>query len=128
MSQRKYTPPITFDNGGIELDTTPDSDGDLELVTTLEGMHVGYLRPADQIALRDFMNRLHPTEPKQITTAEELDALPEGTVIRDDDHDICRKAVDGLWWSMDQPLDPFLTETMAEFLPATVLHEPEATA
>ena len=87
-TEREYTPPITLDNGGIELDTTPDSEGDLELITTLEDMHVGYLRLADQLILRDLLNRLHPQEPRTITTAEELDALPEGSVIRDNDGDV----------------------------------------
>jgi hypothetical protein len=56
-----YTPPIWLDSGSLEIDTTPDHDGDLEVCTT-EGDHVAYLRPADQIILRDLLNRIHPPE------------------------------------------------------------------
>ena len=70
----EYTPPILLDNGGIELDATPDFEGDLELVATLEGMHVAYLRPVDQIALRDLLNRLHPTSLQAALDA--IKALP----------------------------------------------------
>lgn len=52
-----YTPPITL--GTFEIDTTPDSDGDLEIYTP-DGDHFAYLRPADQVALQDLLNRFIP--------------------------------------------------------------------
>jgi hypothetical protein len=56
-----YTPPITL--GTVEIDTTPDHDGDLEIYTP-DGDHFAYLRTGDQIVLRDMLNKLHPqTDP-----------------------------------------------------------------
>jgi hypothetical protein len=52
-----YTPPITL--GTVEIDTTPDHDGDLEIYTP-DGDHFAYLTRPDQIALRDLLNKLHP--------------------------------------------------------------------
>lgn len=54
-----YTPPIMLDSGSMEIDTTPDGDGDLEVCTT-DGGHIAYLRPADQIVLRDLLLKIHP--------------------------------------------------------------------
>ena len=62
----EYTPPIELGGGAVEIDTTPDHDGDLE-VCTRDGDHVAYLRPADQIVLRDLLNRLHPDEAPGVT-------------------------------------------------------------
>lgn len=56
-----YTPPIALDGGSIEIDTSPDFEGDLE-VWDREGAHVAYLRAADQIVLRDLLNRIHPLD------------------------------------------------------------------
>lgn len=130
----EYRPPITLDNGGIELDTTPDSEGDLELIATLEDMHVAYLRPADQIALRDLLNRLHPPQPRTVSTVEELDALPVGAVVRTAGGDGFEPRVavkDGYWraeseWFVADADDACLDSTELDDLPATVLHEGDA--
>lgn len=58
-SPAEYTPPITLGNGQFEIDTTPDGDGDLE-VCNGEGDHIAYLGRADQIVLRDLLNKVHP--------------------------------------------------------------------
>lgn len=116
----EYAPPITLDNGRAELDTIPDSDGDLELIATLEDVHVAYLRPADQIVLRDLLNRLHPMELRTVTTVEELDALPFESVIMDAHKRVFHRWLLAGW----QSAGPTLGTSIA--LPATVLHEPTA--
>jgi len=59
ITPHEYTPPMELDGGTIEIDTTPDFDGDIE-ITNRDGDHIVYLKPADQIALRDLLNRIHP--------------------------------------------------------------------
>lgn len=61
-TERQYTPPMELDGGTIEIDTTPDHDGDLE-ITNRDGDHIVYLKPVDQIELRDLLNRIHPVTP-----------------------------------------------------------------
>lgn len=64
---------------------------------------------------------------RTITTAEDLDALPVGSVIKDRDRDVCQRFRTG-WRAMihEDHNDPWLTDTMEIALPATVLYEPEA--
>lgn len=63
-------------------------------------------------------------KPRTITTAEELDALPEGSVILSSGGDSAQKDGVGYWylWGGDIGL-----ESAEVALPAMVLHEPEAT-
>jgi hypothetical protein len=70
-----YTEPIWLDSGSMEVDTTPDGDGDLE-VCDRSGEHVAYLREADQIALRDALNRIHP-DPRLAAVAAVADDLAD---------------------------------------------------
>lgn len=79
-TEREYTPPIMLGAGWFEIDTTPDGEGDLEICSH-DGDHVAYLDATDQMTLRDLLNRLHPLEPRQVSTEEELDALPPGSVV-----------------------------------------------
>lgn len=124
----EYTPPIQLDNGGIELDTTPDHEGDLELIATMEDMHVAYLRPADQVAVRDLMNKLHPPQPRTVNTVEELEALPNESLILDAQKS-CREGLTSVegrnWWRTMGPAKVLPSEEIQ--LPATVLYEGEAT-
>ena len=57
-------------------------------------------------------------KPRQVTTVEELDALPAGTVIRDGDPLTCIKWGDGTWGTFAGGSCP----TSRITLPATVLH------
>lgn len=56
--------------------------------------------------------------PRQVTTVEELDALPAGTVIHDGDPLTCCKWGDGTWGTFAG--DSYPTSRIT--LPATVLH------
>lgn len=56
--------------------------------------------------------------PQQVTTVEELDALPENTVIRDSEP-ATMQLMDGKWWSVGSG-NPW--EVGMIDLPATVLH------
>ena len=61
-------------------------------------------------------------KPRTITTAEELDALPVGSVVLDADNVACqRMKLPELWESGGE-----LITTKLIPLPATVLHEPAA--
>ena len=71
-------------------------------------------------------------KPRTVTTAEELDALPVGSVVLDDDGDAWKlhhrmERPDKTWhtyWTMADFSDNLDgSETLAEYLPATVLHE-----
>lgn len=127
----EYTPPLLLDSGRVELDSTPDSDGDLELIATMEDMHVAYLRPSDQLAVRDLLNRLHPPKPRTVTTMEELDALPGGSVILDADGLAWQKynraiiSRPGSWFSANSGDGFYFSRNFAEDqrTPAMVLHE-----
>ena len=65
---------------------------------------------------------------RTITTEEELDALPVGSVIKDRDRDVCQRFRTG-WRATihEEHDDPWLTDTLEVDLPATVLYEPEPT-
>ncbi|WP_341394047.1 hypothetical protein [Arthrobacter sp. G119Y2] len=63
-------------------------------------------------------------KPRTITTVEELDALPRGSVIRDGDEELMEKTDIG--WCCWVYLEGFLSSELA--LPATVIHEPETEA
>ena len=75
----------------------------------------------DEIAL---VFRLVPA-PRQITTREELDALPRRTVIRDKDGVVCERTSIGEGWYC--PLED-CDQTHYITFPATVLWTPEETA
>lgn len=64
-------------------------------------------------------------KPRTITTAEELDALPDGTVVMDGQGEVARKLVYG--WRVlvsEAGFDAWLSDPLEEtYLPATVLHE-----
>lgn len=62
-------------------------------------------------------------KPRTITTVEELDALPVGTIILDSDPDACMKVEGGRWRSIDDPEETFSTSGISGSLPATVMHE-----
>jgi len=63
-------------------------------------------------------------KPRTITTAEELEALPEGSVVRDFMDDVAEKR-GGVWCGYET--EPMNNRRLAKYLPGTVLHEPEAT-
>ncbi|WP_457948284.1 hypothetical protein ACTAQI_20245 [Pseudarthrobacter sp. alpha12b] len=66
-------------------------------------------------------------KPRTVTTVEELDALPDGAIIREANGDPTRavKRQDGKVWWIDGPHGMSASDLIP--LPATVLHEPEAT-
>lgn len=67
-------------------------------------------------------------KPRTITTPEELDALPEGSVLLDPDGDVGRKVLGG-WTTtvMEDDGSMWLTSNQEDMeLPAIVLYEPEA--
>ena len=65
------------------------------------------------------------TAPRQITTREELDALPRRTVIRDKDGVVCERTSLGEgWYSPESTTD----QTHYITFPATVLYTPEVEA
>lgn len=59
--------------------------------------------------------------PRTITTLDELDALPDGAVILDEDNDVSRRR-GGLWCGHETAA--LTSVRMAKFLPAAVLLEP----
>ena len=65
-------------------------------------------------------------KPRTITTAEELDALPNGTAVMDGQGEVARKLVYG--WRVlvsESGFDAWLSDSLEEtYLPATVLWEP----
>jgi len=61
--------------------------------------------------------------PRVVTTVAELDALPVGAIVLDSDPDALLKTDNG-WRSLIDPDEPFKSLYLS--LPATVLHEPEA--
>jgi hypothetical protein len=62
-------------------------------------------------------------KPRTITTAEELDALPNGSVLIDSAGDVAQLR-GGLWCGYEtSPMSP---SRQAKYIPATVLHEPDA--
>jgi hypothetical protein len=66
---------------------------------------------------------------RTITTVDELDALPLGSVVIDRDRDICQRFRGGWRATIHESNDdPWLTDTLEVDLPATVLYSPEASA
>jgi hypothetical protein len=66
-------------------------------------------------------------KPRTITTVEELDALPVGSILFDVDGDVCQRFRGGWRATINERKgDPWLTDTLEVDLPATVLHEPQA--
>jgi len=67
--------------------------------------------------------------PRTVTTVEELDALPKGAVVMGADGYVARRFPGGWRVLVVEPASsPWLTDTLEDVdLPATVLHEPEAT-
>ncbi|MBT2537232.1 hypothetical protein [Arthrobacter sp. ISL-69] len=64
------------------------------------------------------------SKPRTVTTVEELDALPVGSVLIDGDGDICQRLRTGWRAVIDERCgNPWLTDTLEVDLPATVLHE-----
>lgn len=62
-------------------------------------------------------------KPRTITTGEELDTLPEGTIILDKESDAVQNQ-NGYWHSTDG--HTFDAVEQSEYLPAVVLWEPNA--
>jgi len=62
-------------------------------------------------------------KPRTITTREEVEALPDGSVLLDSAGDVAHLR-DGFWFSYET--SPMTHHRMAKYTPATVLHEPEA--
>jgi hypothetical protein len=68
-------------------------------------------------------------KPRTITTIDELDELPVGSVLIDRDRDICQRFRGGWRATIHEPNDdPWLTGTLEVDLPATVIYSPEASA
>lgn len=61
--------------------------------------------------------------PRTITTVEELDALPAGSMVLDSDPDVCRKNDYGSWISISDPEFAFDSKFLVDSLPATLIHE-----
>lgn len=66
-------------------------------------------------------------KPRTITTVEELDALPAGSVILDSDGLSLHKNEFTGWCASNGAKEIDVEMLEGEALPATVLHEPEAT-
>lgn len=68
------------------------------------------------------------TRPRVVTTVEELDALPVGSVALDLDRDIARKFRGGWRMVVSEGFgDPWLSDGIEDIaLPATVLYSPES--
>jgi hypothetical protein len=88
--------------------------------SALYGYSEGAEHALDTVRLRGYR------KPRTITTAEELDALPVGSVVIDRDRDVCQRFRGGWRATIHEPNDdPWLTDTLEVDLPAIVLHEPE---
>jgi hypothetical protein len=61
-------------------------------------------------------------KPRTITTRAEVEALGEGSVVRDSAGDAAEKR-DGVWSSYETA--PMTDSRLSKYLPATVLYEPE---
>ncbi|WP_285240084.1 hypothetical protein [Pseudarthrobacter sp. MEB009] len=62
------------------------------------------------------------SKPRTISTVEELDALPEGSIILDGEPDALLKTSMGNWRSLMDPESSYGSKYI--ILPATVIHEP----
>lgn len=62
-------------------------------------------------------------KPRTVTTTEELDAMPAGSIVLDMDPDALLKTHTGSWRSLLDPDGHFGSKDIS--LPATVLYEPE---
>jgi len=60
-------------------------------------------------------------KPRTITTREELEALPQGSIVLDATGDVTRLR-GGSWYTYET--EPMTHTRMSRYLPATVLHEP----
>ncbi len=92
--------------------------------TYLNNMGAGPLAPKlTNIDLAEAILEAGYRKPRTVTTIEEIDALPEGTIILDSDPDAMLKDADG-WRSLLVPDVKLKSFTIG--LPATVLHDPAA--
>ena len=62
-------------------------------------------------------------KPRTITTAEELDALPDGSAVVDKEGDVLTKHAH--WWHSYETA-PLMSRKVAKYGPLTVIHEPDA--
>lgn len=62
-------------------------------------------------------------KPRPVNTAEELEALPDGSVVRDSSGDVAEKR-GGVWCAFETA--PMTNHRLAKYTPIIVLHEPEA--
>ena len=62
-------------------------------------------------------------KPRTITTTDELDALPVGSIIRDPNGLALQLRLDGCWWVTNGDVGLGLDDISPEALPATVLWE-----
>jgi hypothetical protein len=92
------------------------------------GEYGAYVDEVEAPHLADAILAAGYKKPRAITTVEELEALPVGSVILDTDPDTCRKNEYGRWNSLDDPEESFSSRSLLGSLPATVLHEPESAA
>ena len=60
-------------------------------------------------------------KPRTITTREELEALPQGSIVLDATGDVTRLR-GGSWYTYET--EPMTHTRMSRYLPATVLYEP----
>jgi len=74
------------------------------------------LRVADRLAAAGY------SKPRTITTREEVEALPDGSVILDSAGDVANLR-DGFWFSYET--SPMTHHRMAKYTPATVLYTPK---
>ena len=88
------------------------------LVSTGDG------EPNGIAAMRQMLTEFGYRKPRTITTAEELDALADGTAVLDYEHDVSTKH-DGKWHGYE--MNPLDSRKFKAYGPFTILWEPEAT-
>ena len=101
------------------MTTSPETSARDELAEIIDrDVHYYGIGTFDVVAAADAILAAGYRKPRTITTVEELDALPERSVVRDATTDVLER-LGGRWYCGDFP-------GLAPTLPATVLWEPEA--
>jgi hypothetical protein len=99
---------------------------DLAKVIAGTRFKVGTRRSQTTIEQADAILAAGYRKPRTITTVEELDALPAGSMILDSDPDALLRTESGGWYSVHVG-DHFPYSSSAITHPATVFHEPGPT-
>ena len=81
--------------------------------------------PSDVTTMRRLAAALEASQPRVVTTIEELNALPVSAALHDRTRDVWVKGATR-WWSTN-PYDAKRNNSPAKMLPMTVLWTPEAT-